>query len=156
LFSTTNKLTLKAFCDSDWEGYRATRRSVIGYCVFLENSLISWKSKKQANVSRSSAEVEYRAMANTCLALTWLLFILQDLKTPQTAHAPLFCDNQVALHIAANPVFHKHTKHIEIDCHVVREKLQAGVISPSYVALGKDHFVTLHNKLGLHDIHSLT
>ena len=104
-------------------------------------------------------------MADTCLELSWLRYILQDLKFPQIAPTPLFCDNQAALYIAANPVYHERTKHIEIDCHVVQEKLQAGMISPSYVptrfhladiftkALGKDQFVTLRNKLGIHDIH---
>ena len=88
LFPASNNLSLKAFCDSDWGGYRATRRSVIGYCIFLGNSLVSWKSKKQTNVSRSSAEAEYRVMANTYLELTWLRYILQDLKVPQVALTP--------------------------------------------------------------------
>ena len=61
-------------------------------------------------------------MANTCLKLTWLRYIRQDLEVPLSERALLYCDNQAALHIAANPVFHQRTKHIKIDYHIVREK----------------------------------
>ena len=64
-------LQLKAFCDADWEGCPDTRKSLTGYCVFLGDALISWRSKKQDIVSKSSAEVEYRSMATTTCEVTW-------------------------------------------------------------------------------------
>ena len=91
LLPSENKLRLQAYCDSDYGGCRTSRRSISGFCIFLGNSIISWKSKKQTNVSRSSAEAKYRAMANTCLELTWLRYILQDLKVPLSELVLLSC-----------------------------------------------------------------
>ena len=70
LLPSENNLRLQAYCDSDWGGCQTSRRSISEFCIFLENSIISWKSKKQTNMSRSSAEAKYRAMTNTCLELT--------------------------------------------------------------------------------------
>ena len=81
----------------------------------MGENLISWKRKKQNVVARSSAEVEYRAMANVTCELIWLKQFLQELKFCEVSPMKLICDNQTALHIVSNPVFHEQTKHIEID-----------------------------------------
>lgn len=79
-------------------------------------------------VSRSSSEAEYRALGAATCELQWLLYLLHDLHVSTVKLPVLYCDNQSALHIAANPVFHERTKHLEIDCHLVRDKVQAGIM----------------------------
>ncbi|XP_004292511.1 PREDICTED: uncharacterized mitochondrial protein AtMg00810-like [Fragaria vesca subsp. vesca] len=123
---------MAGYSDSDWAGNAIDRKSTAGYCTFIGGNLVTWKSKKQTVVARSSAEAEYRAMASTTCELIWLKSLLADLGFQTTAHIPLHCDNQAAMHIAANPVFHERTKHIEVDCHFVRNQVQAKLIETVY------------------------
>nr|KYP48667.1 Retrovirus-related Pol polyprotein from transposon TNT 1-94 [Cajanus cajan] len=86
---------------------------------------ISWKSKKQPIISRSSFEAEYRTLGATVCELQWLTYLLDDIGVSHIQPTLLYCDSASARHIAANTVFHERTKHLDIDCHLVREKLLA-------------------------------
>jgi hypothetical protein len=127
-FPRNTSLALQGFSDADWAGCLDTRKSISGQCFFLGSSLISWRTKKQITVSRSSSEAEYRALASATCELQWILYLLRDLHVSCTKLPVLYCDNQSAIHIASNPVFHERTKHLEIDCHLIREKLHSGIL----------------------------
>ncbi|XP_070026458.1 uncharacterized protein [Nicotiana sylvestris] len=104
-----------------------------GYCVFVGGNLVSWSSKKQSIVSRSSAESEYRAMSQSTCEIIWIHHLLTEIGLEHPIPAKLWCDNQAALHIASNLVYHEITKHIEVDYHFIHEKIQENLISTGYV-----------------------
>ncbi|KAL9437846.1 hypothetical protein AB3S75_023671 [Citrus x aurantiifolia] len=131
----------------------------------LGSSPISWKSKKQHTIARSSVEAEYRATATATCELKWLKGLLMSLGVDHSRPMHLYCDSQATLHLAANLVFHQRTKHIEVDCHFVRDEIQRRNIRPAYVstniqladiftkALGSKEFEFLLHKLGIRDLH---
>lgn len=132
-YSASSSMKLTAYSDADWDACPDSRLSFTGYCMFLGDSLISWSSKKQQTVSRSSSEAEYRGMADATCELIWLTNLLQEMHCPPSAPANLFCDNQSTLYIASNPVFHERTKHVENDYRIIRERLQSGFLRTRHV-----------------------
>ena len=137
LMSSTNDYQVQAFCDSDWASCPDSRKSVTGYIVLLGSSPVSWKSKKQETISLSLAEAKYRSIRKVVGELVWLSRLFEELTVPCASPFPVFCDSQSTLQIAKNPVFHERTKHIEVDCHFVRAKLQEGLISLHHIGTGE-------------------
>ncbi|KAK8934504.1 hypothetical protein KSP39_PZI014308 [Platanthera zijinensis] len=131
-------------------------------------NLVTWRSKKQSVVARSSAEAEYRSMSHGLCEGLWLSILLQDLGLKEEAPISLYCDNKAAISIAHNPVQHDRTKHVEVDRHFIKDHLDKGSLVTPFVhsrdqladvftkSLGSDAFTDDIHKLGMIDIYHPT
>ncbi|KAM5585973.1 hypothetical protein ABKV19_005070 [Rosa sericea] len=133
MFSKYHYLEVSGYTDADWAGCITDRRSTSGYFTFIGGNLVTWKSKKQKVVARSSAEAEYRGMTHGVCELLWLRNLLRDLGFKPKRAMELFCDNKAAIEISHNPVQHDRTKHVEVDRHFIKEKLDANLIAFPFV-----------------------
>ncbi|XP_019153733.1 PREDICTED: uncharacterized protein LOC109169196 [Ipomoea nil] len=137
--------SVHAFSDSDWAGCPVDRKNTSGYAVFLGSNLISWLSRKQRTVARSSTEAEYKALADVSAEFTWIVSLLRELGLHSGDPATLWCDNLGATYLCANPVFHARTKHVEIDFHFVRDKVASGEFIVNFVST-KDQLADILTK----------
>ncbi|XP_040967354.1 uncharacterized mitochondrial protein AtMg00810-like [Gossypium hirsutum] len=128
-FTKNSKLLLERFSDASWGSDINDRRSTSGYCVFLGGSPISWSSRKQQVVSRSTAEAEYRSLAHVIAEMIWIQSLLTELGVSLRGKALVWCDSSATVAVAGNPVLHSKFKHVELDLFFVREKVAQGLFS---------------------------
>jgi hypothetical protein len=146
---------LFAYSDADWAGCPDDRKSTSGYCVFLGSNILSWSSKKQPTVSRSSTEAEYKAVANAAAELLWIQALFRDLGVFLQQAPVLFCDNIGATYLTSNPAYHARTKHIEIDYHFVRDCVASKTLVVNFLS-SKDQLAdALTKPLASHRFHQL-
>ncbi|XP_024156283.1 uncharacterized mitochondrial protein AtMg00810-like [Rosa chinensis] len=121
LFYQPSSLSITAFSDADYAGDLDDRHSTGGYCVYLGKNIISWSSKTQCTVSRSSTETEYRQLAYIAVEISWLRYLFKDLQLSLTC-PKIWCDNINSISLASNPLFHARIRHLEVDYHMSEKK----------------------------------
>jgi hypothetical protein len=168
MFSKYGHTDVEGYTDADWAGSATDRRSTSGYFMFVGGNFVTWRSKKQKVVSRSSVEAEYRGMAQGMCELLWLRRLLRDLGFGPKKTMDLYCDNQAAIAIAHNPVQHDRTKHVEVDRNFIKEKLDVKLVSFPFIsskyqladvltkAMSTNIFLNSLHKLGMCDIFAPT
>ncbi|KAJ0852133.1 putative RNA-directed DNA polymerase [Helianthus annuus] len=133
LFKTNGHLEAHIYTDADWAGDKGNRRSTSGYFALVGGNLVTWRSKKQKVVALSSAEAEFRGIARGLAEILWIRKLLTEIGYPPPQSSKILCDNKAAIQISENPVQHDRTKHIEVDRHFIKEKLEAGIIDLPFV-----------------------
>ena len=160
-FSRDNPSSLHAYSDADWAGDTDDFVSTNAYIVYLGKHPISWSSKKQSGVARSSTEAEYRSVANTSAELRWICSLLVELGIKIKGPPVIYCDNVGATYLCANPVFHSRMKLLALDYHFIRNQVTAGALRVAHVSskdqladaltkpLARAPFIHVSTKIGI-------
>jgi hypothetical protein len=160
-------ISLRGFCDADWGGDTNERRSTTGYAFFVGVGAISWNCKRQPTIALSTTEAEYMATSQCTKEAIWLRKLLADVGFVQEGATSVMCDNQGCIALAKNPTHHSRTKHIDIQHHFIRERLESGEICLKYCptqemvadvltkALAKERHQKLTRSMGLRSFDSL-
>lgn len=166
LYKPSPTLYVTGFCNDDWAGSHSDRRSTSDYCTFAGGNLVTWRSKKQTVVACSSAKAKYRAMAHTNSKMLWVQSLLSDLGVVIPIPMQMCCDNQAAIFIANNPMFHERTKHSDVHCHFIQDLLMKKPIVTPFVqlvdqlddiltkSLARVSFQRLSSKLDMFDVYA--
>nr|GEX00745.1 putative copia-type protein [Tanacetum cinerariifolium] len=133
MFKANGHLETQVYTDADWGGDKGNRRSTSGYFTLVGGNLVTWRSKKQKVVALSSAEAEFRGMVRGLAEALWIRKLLSEIGYHSTQTSKIMCDNKAAIQISENPVQHDRTKHIEVDRHFIKEKLENGIIELPFV-----------------------
>lgn len=129
----TTQFELIGFTDADWAGCTIDRKSIGGYCFYINNNLISHRSRKQKTVALSTAESETHAAIEATKEAIWLRNILQELGYKQNLATTIFCDNQAAIALSRNPEFHSRSKHVDMQYQFLRQHVQLCTINLSFI-----------------------
>jgi hypothetical protein len=124
---------LTTYSDADWANCVDERKNTSGRAFFLDDSLVSWLSKKQGYISLSTIEAEYIVATTCCTQILWMIQTVADLKVTYTDPIPLHCDNTSAISLSKNPVLHSKSKHIPIKYHFLREQVTNGIVQMNYI-----------------------
>ena len=135
LFEKHGHLEINGFTDPDWAGNPNDRKSTAGYFTFVGGNLVTWRSKKQKVIALSSAEAEFRGIrsGSGLTVILWLKRLMTQLDLDIPKPCKLFCDNKAAISISENPVQHDRTKHVEVDRHFIKEKIEAKIVELPFV-----------------------
>ena len=125
-------IVLSGYCDADYAGDTSNRRSTTGYMFKVGAGAVSWNSKRQQTTATSTVEAEYMATSYATKEAIWLRQLMADVGCTQGEATTIMCDNQGCISLAKNPTHHSRTKHIDVQYHFIREKLELGVIRLDY------------------------